>query len=143
MLPTITYSAKILGVFSVPSFSHQQIFLRIGKELSLRGHEVTLITSHPMRDNTLKNLTEIDIGHITKFLENKRFDKILSNENSLWSIMNELRDTFDILAEAIFETKEVHDLINSNKKFDLVMAESHDPVFFCFGPKFSAPVIGK
>lgn len=143
ILPTMVYSANILGVFPVPSFSHQKAFLNLVKELSFRGHQITIVTTDPLKDKSLINLTEIDMSHLYEFLDNKGFYKTLSSDKSLWSVLNGLRDTFDATAESIFETKEMQHLINSNIHFDLIIVESHDAVFFALGNKFSAPVIGK
>lgn len=136
-------SAKILGVFPVPSYSHQQIFLNLAKELSFRGHEITLITPNPLRNKSLINITEIDISHLYKLTLNEGFVDVLQAGNSMWRAMHGLRYIFDQMAPTVLETKEVQDLLKSRKKFDLVIVESHDPIFFSFGPKFNSPVIGK
>lgn len=54
----------IFWAISHPSISHQVIFQPIWKELSLRGHKVTVITPNPLKDPTLTNLTEIDISYM-------------------------------------------------------------------------------
>ncbi|XP_017786762.1 PREDICTED: UDP-glucuronosyltransferase 2A3-like [Nicrophorus vespilloides] len=53
--------AKILGFFSLPCYSHQVTFNSLSRELSLRGHQLTVITPNPINDPTLSNLTEIDL----------------------------------------------------------------------------------
>lgn len=143
MLPTLAFTANILCVFSVSSYSHQKPLLNLAKALSLKDHNVTVITTDPMNDKTLTYLTEIDISHLYDITRKKRFDKVLSSELSLWNNMNGLRNLFDVTGEAIFETKEVKNLINNDNTFDIVIVESHDPVFFAFGPKFHAPLIGE
>lgn len=143
VLPSVVLSANIFGLFSIPLYSHQKPFLNLCKGLSLRGHKVTVGTTNPLRDKTLTNLTEIDISHLYDLIRKTGFDKVLSSENSLWKAMNGVRNTLDVIDEAIFETKEVKDLINSGNSFDLVMVESHDPTLFALGPKFNAPVVGE
>lgn len=144
ILPSLAYGSKILGVFSVPSISHQKPFYNLAKELSLRGHEVTIITTNPLRDKSLTNLTEIDTSFLYELLQRKGgFEQIVAANNTLWQQMNKLRDYFDFAAEGLLKNREVHNLLNSDKSFDVVIVESHDPIFFAFGQKFCAPVIGK
>lgn len=145
VLPTIASGSKILGVFNSPSISHQKPFLNLAKELSLKGHEVTIITPNPLKDKSLTNLTEIDTSFLYEILqENGGFDQILGIDNTLWQQTNKLRDFFYITAERLFENKEVHNLLNnSHKRFDVVIVESHEPICFALGPKFHAPTIGK
>ena len=54
------YCARILGVVPIPSYSHQIVYRPIWRELSLRGHQVVVMTTDPMKDPALTNLTEID-----------------------------------------------------------------------------------
>lgn len=56
--------AKILGIIPTPSYSHQLAFQPIWRELSLRGHNVTVITANPLNDPKLINLTEINISTV-------------------------------------------------------------------------------
>lgn len=56
--------ANILFVTSFPSHSHQVMFQPVWKELSLRGHNVIAITPNPLRDESLTNLTEVDISKL-------------------------------------------------------------------------------
>lgn len=55
-------SARVLSVIPIPSYSHQVVFQPLWRELSLRGHQVTTLTTHPINDPSLINLTEIDLG---------------------------------------------------------------------------------
>jgi glucuronosyltransferase len=42
-------SARILGIFPTPSFSHQIVFQTIMKALVARGHQVTVISTDPLK----------------------------------------------------------------------------------------------
>ncbi|KAL3288283.1 hypothetical protein HHI36_002731 [Cryptolaemus montrouzieri] len=90
LLFTLLYSevnsARILGWFVCPSISHQSVFQPIWRELSLRGHEVTVITSDPLNDPTLKNLTEIDV----------KFSYKLWKEIDISHMRREIRSAFEI-----------------------------------------------
>lgn len=136
-------SANILGVFSVPSISHQKSFLKIGKELSLRGHQVTLIVTNPLKDKSLTNLTEIDINHAYDLLKKRDFTEALSSKHSVVKCLFNANHLFEMIDEVIFNTQEVKDLIQSDRQFDLVLVEPHDSVLFAFGPRFNAPIVGK
>lgn len=67
-------SANILGVIPTPSYSHHVSFQPVWRELSVRGHNVTIITANPMNDHELTNLTEIDISNIYECVE--RFQEV-------------------------------------------------------------------
>lgn len=57
-----SYGSDILVIISTPSFSHQAPLRPIWKELALRGHNVTLITTDPMNNSSLA-IKEIDISY--------------------------------------------------------------------------------
>lgn len=67
-LLTVSQCANILFVTIFPNPSRQALFQPIWKELSLRGHNVVVITPNPLRDEKLTNLTEIDISKIYNLL---------------------------------------------------------------------------
>lgn len=143
ILPTVVNTANILGVFPLPSISHQQSFLNLGKELSVRGHQVTLVVTNPMNNRSLTNLTEIDINHVYKILNEKSFAEALDGQNSAMDCVFNFRSMGKKMSEIVFSTREVQDLINGNKHFDLVIVEAHETIFFAFGARFKAPMIGK
>lgn len=58
--------ARILGVFWYPAKSHYAIFQPIWKEFSLRGHQVTVITSFSMIEENLFDLIEIDANVLAR-----------------------------------------------------------------------------
>lgn len=143
-LITITQCAKILGVFPYPSISHQQGFVNICKELSLRGHQVTIITPNPLRDENLKNLREIDVSHLYNHIAGKKVENIWLSDRFLISILFDQQQISGFFAEVILKTKAVQDLLkNDEEHFDIILLESHVRVFFAFGEKYKAPIIGK
>ncbi|KAJ8959692.1 hypothetical protein NQ318_021883 [Aromia moschata] len=80
----ISYCANILGIMPTPSYSHQIVYTPLWKELSLRGHNVTVITTNPVRDPKLVNLTEIDIHFVYTYFAN--ISKIGENTLTMWNI---------------------------------------------------------
>lgn len=84
------HGARILGVFAFPSISHQIVFQPIWRELSLRGHQVTVLTPNPIHDQSLTNLTEIDLSFTYKTL--KKFKEKASQGLDYWTILNTIVD---------------------------------------------------
>ncbi|KAB0799164.1 hypothetical protein PPYR_07044 [Photinus pyralis] len=135
-------SARILGVIPTPSYSHQVIFQPLWKELSLRGHQVTVLTTHPINDPTLTNLTEIDLGFSVKILE----DKLLEIINSSSNVATEIELTakvFQVVNDHQLQHPEVKRLIDDpSEHFDLLIVELIMPSMTYFSRRFRCPYIG-
>ncbi|KAK5638200.1 hypothetical protein RI129_012495 [Pyrocoelia pectoralis] len=135
-------TARILGYLPTPSYSHQVVYHPIWRELSLRGHSVTTLTTHPINDPRLTNLTEIDVsrsyqGNITLFLMNLDPLSPASNFRGYFELM-----MGDVL-EAQLEYGPVKDLINDkNLKFDLVIVEYFFSTPLALTKRFDCPSIG-
>ncbi|XP_030034161.2 UDP-glucosyltransferase 2 [Manduca sexta] len=142
-------SARILGVFPIPSISHQVVFRELTLELAKRGHELVVITPNPAlpKDRPKDNITEIYasssydlLESFHEFAENnmKRgvisdFDE-LATEESVQSIL--------FLVTEIFNNEEVNQLLHDKtQKFDLVIAEALSNVHYVFSKIFDAPLI--
>lgn len=135
-------SAKILGVFLLPSYSHQIVFQPIWKELSLRGHEVTVLTPNPLLDPTLTNLTEIDTSFTYEIFRDRDLQKSISKELPYSELVRNMFKTLDVTAESFLSDKNVQELINSGKSFDVLLVEIFQPSLFALASKFSCPFIG-
>lgn len=132
--------AKILCVFNLPSVSHQVVFQPIWKELSLRGHEVTVITPNPLKDPALTNLTEIDLSHL--YNRNKEAASGLSMGQTHWYMTKMIFDSTPYMAESLFTEKEVQLLINDTSlNFDVVLAEYAIAFTGVFAARFKCPLI--
>nr|CAI5843309.1 unnamed protein product [Callosobruchus analis] len=142
---TIVESANILSVFQATSFSHQLVFHTIYKELSLRGHHVTVVTPRPLDDPTLTNLTEIDVSEVI----NRIYKKIdvanfmgtgLSN---YVKVRRAFRLSYEV-SEAIFSDKRFIDVYNNSaSKFDVVLVQSFfSPILYPVATKLNAPLVG-
>lgn len=119
----IANPANILGFFSLPSISHQQVYQAIWKELSLRGHKVTVVTPDPLKDPTLTNLTEIDVGYSYDIFRNLTSDKF-SKTISHWQFFEIMEELTISLNDAQFGHPEVKKLLeDKTKTFDVVLAE--------------------
>lgn len=140
-LVEIVSCARILGVFSVASISHQVVYQPIWKELSLRGHTVTVITPNPLKDPTLTNLTEIDISVL--YERAVSIAATFQAEVTPWNLFN-IAMEFQLDAwEHILNNKEVVNLLeDATKGFDLVIAEYIIPVATTFAYKYKCPLVG-
>lgn len=62
-------TAKILGIFPFPSDTHQETYRALTQALAAKGHDVTVITTHPVevsahaRGSHYKNIREINKEH--------------------------------------------------------------------------------
>ncbi|XP_046972747.1 UDP-glycosyltransferase UGT5-like [Vanessa cardui] len=135
-------TAKILGVFPVPSVSHQDVFRPLMLELARRGHEVTMITTNPAfkKGQTPQNFTEINVHDISYerwgvFFADKGNEK---DRSQLFYYISEL--LLDLFAVQL-KSPEVQNLIRSDEKFDLVFVESCIRPALIFSHIYNAPVI--
>ncbi|XP_044755760.1 UDP-glucosyltransferase 2-like isoform X1 [Coccinella septempunctata] len=141
-------NANILFVTTFPSVSHQSAFQPIWRELSLRGHKVTVICSHPLKDKSLTNLTEIDLGGMRKQAMNKMPKDLMKYMTQKPTFL--MTFTKDMIATSLFsemnkrilEHEEVQKVIKGNQKFDLVIAEWLFPTVSAFSVRFNCPLIG-
>lgn len=140
---TSGHSAKILGFFTTPSFSHQQVFQMIFKELALRGHEITFISPNIINDKTLKNFKEIDIKQVYDFKNTCNVGQYLSKDalafNRMWGYYILTRKPTEIA----FDDENVKKLINSDASFDLLILQGFHPLTLAMAARFKAPFIGK
>lgn len=134
-----TYGARILGVFTTSSVSHQVVFQPIWKELSLRGHDVVVITPNPLRDPKLTNLTEIDVSFLYTYPNEQN---VVTHERTHWDLLRmkswNMRDLGGII-----EHPPVADMLrNKNISFDLMIAEVFSTVVTPFSYRFNCPLVG-
>lgn len=124
---SLVESARILAVAPLPSYSHQVAFRPIWKELSLRGHNVTLITTDGINDPTLTNLSEIVVHDETYKIWREsgviELMKDKSNQLNPFAAANIYLKLFADLTGAIMEREDVKRLLANDTTFDLVMTE--------------------
>ncbi|KAF2901095.1 hypothetical protein ILUMI_05090 [Ignelater luminosus] len=133
--------ARILGIASTPSFSHQVMFRPLWRELSLRGHQVVLLTTDPMNDSSLANLTEIDL-HFSYETWNKHLDPVMNNPEDAKVMMNLFASTLIKILDQQLSHSEVQKLIKSETEhFDLVIVEFAVPIAAVFAERFNCPLI--
>ncbi|KAI4486173.1 hypothetical protein M0802_012504, partial [Mischocyttarus mexicanus] len=141
----VTNSAKILAIIPLPSYSHQIVYHSICRNLSLRGHQITFVTTDPISDKNLTNFTQIDISHNYKELQNINYVKIrdiYTLQDLLGKYVYEMAIKF---SENVFNHPDFKKIYasDSDEKFDLVLVEAIiTPAIYAFGYRFKAPLIG-
>lgn len=141
VLVACVHSAKILCVFTVASVSHQKVFQPIWKELSLRGHQVTVLSPNILNDSTLTNLTEIDLSFM--YGKHEEFKIGLSKDMDHWKIMDTYVNVFlNISTKVLLDEKIQNFIKNNNTSYDVVLAEVVDLLTFAFAAKCNCPLIG-
>ncbi|XP_028133811.2 UDP-glycosyltransferase UGT5 isoform X1 [Diabrotica virgifera virgifera] len=136
-------SAKILSVIPSASRSHHLPFQPLWRELALRGHEVTVVTTDPQRNASIENLKEIDTSFCYKIYEKHNVVNAIANE-SLSSL-----EKAGVLRRAFLECEDYHFslppiremIINKKIHFDLLIVEAQLPSMLAFSWRFKCPVI--
>lgn len=138
-----SYGARVLGVIPTPSYSHQIAFRPLWKELSLKGHDVTLITTDPMRDGSLANLREIDVGSSYRILRNNISVIVRLSKSNFGESWKKLWRLYGEVYEEQLGHHEVKNLIRDESyRFDLVIAEYTHAIAYGFAKRFDCPFIG-
>lgn len=138
----IAQTARILGVVPTPSYSHQVAFRQIFAELSLRGHQVTVLTTDPMKNASLTNLTEIDLqGAYEDWRKHDLASFMLKNGHNPLTMVAKMDVVFKDLMDYEIYHPQVQELIH-NETFDLVMIEMMFLHPFALVEVFQCPFIG-
>lgn len=140
----ICSSSRILGVTPTSSFSHHLVFRRLWKELSLRGHNVTVITPYPMKDPSLVNITEIDVHSVSKPIWDHHIGHMVKlGKRNYPKFLQQVMKLHSLYIDKQLNEPEVKKLLsNTSEPFDLVVVEFWHPIMYAFGKKFNSPVIG-
>ncbi|KAK9892172.1 hypothetical protein WA026_018374 [Henosepilachna vigintioctopunctata] len=135
-------SANILAHFFVPSVSHQYVFQPIWKELSLRGHNVTVITPNPLKDPNLINLTEIDVSFAYNFPKDVDISNSRREFSSPFTIINTFYYLFKYTMQMQMEDEKFKNILKqSEDSFDLILVETGNMIGYGLKHKFNAPLI--
>ncbi|KAF2893560.1 hypothetical protein ILUMI_12614 [Ignelater luminosus] len=134
--------AKILGIALTPSFSHQVAFRPLWSELSLRGHQLVVITTDPMNDASLTNLTEIDLQASYEIF-NKEMIPVMNRPEKADKMFEALAASVTKMVDEQLGYPEVQKLIeNKSENFDLIIAEVAVPFAIMYSERFKCPYIG-
>lgn len=134
---------KILGFFTTPSYSHQQTFQTLCKELAIRGHEVTFISPEILNDESIKKLKGIDIHQTYDLKKKYSVGRFLSKDVFTFERVLGYFLLSGVPTEIAFADEEVIELIKSGEEYDLLILQGMHPLTFAMAAKFKAPIIGK
>lgn len=133
---------KILCVFPSPFVSHQSVFRVIWTELLARGHEVTVITTNPIRGLLHENLTQVDLSFTYELtFRTHKMDEILAKERNLLMLMHHLHRMTALVTDEQLKHPAVQEVIRSNRQFDLILAEAAAQAWLALSSKFKCPVV--
>ncbi|KAF5307252.1 hypothetical protein FQR65_LT06968 [Abscondita terminalis] len=136
----LVQSARILGIMYMPSFSHQIVLRPLWKELSLKGHQVTVLTTDPINDPHLTNLTEIDLKESYILWGNLSLFHLI--DIPAWRVWQSFMQFSDQLMDIQLQNPKVQKLINNpNEHFDLLIIEGFQSAHYAFSHKFKCPFI--
>ncbi|CAG9765461.1 unnamed protein product [Ceutorhynchus assimilis] len=146
-LVVFTHQAKILFLTCTPAPSHQKPFREVWKALSLRGHEVHVLTPNPLNDPELKNLTEYDLSEYYELLkrhsvQNQKF--ILQKSTFLIAFLKDIFATkiWSGLYNRTLNHEALKQITTNHKHFDVVIVEWLFPTLAALGAYYKAPIVG-
>ncbi|XP_026676212.1 UDP-glucuronosyltransferase 2C1-like isoform X1 [Diaphorina citri] len=126
--PTVD-SANILALFPTASYSHQMPLLALPRALAQRGHNVTVITTNPLKE-PMPNYTEIDISFTYNYWKSTAGEKRLINLDTKIGpieVVNSFISGTNILTDIQLGSPQVQKFISyldkEKPKFDLVLYE--------------------
>lgn len=139
----VSQCARILAVFPIPSISHQVVFRPLTLELRNRGHELTVLTTDPLFSKTDApvNFTEIDLHDAYKMWREAFVEAVKGNSDSSMDMMRVGVHIATDIFEMEINNEEVKNLLNSKRKFDLLLLEAGIKPALIFSHIFNAPVI--
>ncbi|XP_069686789.1 UDP-glycosyltransferase UGT5-like [Periplaneta americana] len=140
---TSANAARILGIFPLPSFSHQIVYRMMMKELHSRGHHVVVVTTHPMRNSSLENYTEIDTSD-TVPLWSKNFESstVKDEDTHQKKFTRDLLEGTEMMCTIMYKNQTLQTIL-LEYSFDLVIIEWHStPCAYGYGYFLSSPLVG-
>ncbi|KAF5275119.1 hypothetical protein FQR65_LT16780 [Abscondita terminalis] len=137
----VTFGARILGVYQVPSYSHYQLGDVLLKELAKRGHDVTVISPYEEKEK-IENYRTVVLTGAIEFYKDVR-DGLIKRSGlhpfllTLWNELSWIKYT-----EYTLNHTNVQKLLQSKETFDLVIVEhlyNNAHKGFCY--HYNAPCI--
>lgn len=120
-LISVADSAKILGIFPVPSKSHYILGSALMKALAKKGHNVTFVNPYST-NKPMQNLREIPVPELETFKQ-EYMSSSLDPKIPAWKSFKNIFNSFVTLGEVIWESKNFVKLIKSDEKFDVVILD--------------------
>lgn len=134
--------ARILGIIPTPSYSHQVVYHPLWRELSLRGNQLTVLTTDPINDPALTNLTEINLHFTYEWWNKNLLNLINESQKGVFESFNAFVYILHDLMIQELEHPEVEKLIkNETEHFDVLLIEFMYPTMVAFAERFKCPFI--
>ncbi|KAF7264257.1 hypothetical protein GWI33_000423 [Rhynchophorus ferrugineus] len=134
------HCAKILGVFMASSYSHQNMFRPIWQELALRGHQVTIYTTFPLKNESLTNLTEYDFGFCIRLKEERMNFDLPNRFSDIFEAIDIMKDIGEVQLQHPFMIDLIHNV--RNESYDLMLVEHHWQTYFALKDVYKTPMVG-
>ncbi|XP_018561529.1 UDP-glucuronosyltransferase 2B15-like [Anoplophora glabripennis] len=135
----ISHGANILALVAAVSYSHQIAFAPLWKELSLRGHNVTVLTTDPMNDTKLTNLTELDMKWAYNVRKNSTY--LIESKVFMWNYHQTVFGAMYRICDFVLSSDIGMNLRRNEYKADLVLVEYLCPEFLAFAELYNCPKI--
>lgn len=137
-------SARILGIFSTPSFSHQVVYHALVKDLAARGHHLTILTTDVMKIEN-SNVTQIDLHDAYNLCPETSFVKLKKDERPVGETFHNFLSFTCKVFDQQLSHPEVKRLIEKkdNQTFDVLIVELlvFNPMLV-FAEVYDCPIIG-
>lgn len=144
--PAFAKSANILFVVTTPFDGHQKVHQYMWDELTLRGHNVTVITTAPLLELSVPGVSEINLAtlHDKYFLKLKEPAQINLTQPTLLQKAARYRyiaGVYDEFAEKLYSHKNVREFLEKDNSFDVCVIESNYPAALGFAAKYGCSLI--
>ncbi|CAG2053467.1 unnamed protein product [Timema podura] len=134
------HTAKILGVFEFNGKSHFQMYEKMMKGLSERGHEVHVLNHFPQK-KPLPNYFDIDVsGSVPNVLDNFTIDLVRTWDTK--TMLSFIWDFTRTQCEVVLKHPNAQKLLKSTEKYDLIIMESFgSECTIALAHKFKVPLV--
>lgn len=137
-IANFTYGARILSLIPMPAYSHQHFLHPVWRALSLRGHNVTVLTTEPIQAPELSNLTHIDVRYAYKYMQ-QLYDTV--QDVNMFGAIPLFNSMCNSISDAELSHPKIRQLIETEEQFDLVIIESGFPELLAFGEISKCPTV--
>nr|CAD7452121.1 unnamed protein product [Timema tahoe] len=133
-------TAKILGVFEFNGKSHFQMYEKMMKGLSERGHEVHVLNHFPQK-KPFSNYFDIDVsGSVPNVLDNFTIDLVRTWDTK--TMLSFIWDFTRTQCEVVLKHPNAQKLLKSTEKYDLIIMESFgSECTIALAHKFKVPLV--
>ncbi|XP_060531526.1 uncharacterized protein LOC132705109 [Cylas formicarius] len=140
-------TARILFATGMAAPSHQKPFQQVWRALSLKGHEVHVITPNPLKDKSLVNLSEYDLSSLYELKKTVSSNDMayMTKKPSFFQAFSKdlvMIQIWTKLFDIVLSHNETQRLLQQNLKFDVVIVEWLFPTLAGLGAHYTCPLIG-